>query len=176
MPDCIIRYIDSLGRIVIPKAIRKKLHLKEGDPLEVGVSGDTIHLTAHRPRALGSCAQLLLEAFGSVHDTPIAICDRSEVLIQKGYTAVKYPRNLTEGLVSKIFSGDGWVGQSEEEYIKLTDSSECLVRAVFPITVSLNVVGAVLLIHDNKKSFSKAEMDSARVLAATLALQLGGNV
>jgi len=176
MSDCIIRYIDSLGRIVIPKAMRKKLHLKEGDPLEVRVSGDTINLMAHRPRALGSLAQLLLEAFGSVHGTPIAICDRSEVLIQKGYTGVKSSRNLTEELVSKIFIGDDWVGQYEEEYIKLTDSSECLVSAVFPITVYLNVVGAVLLIHDNKKGFSKAEMDSARVLAATLALQLGGTV
>ena len=31
----IVRRIDDLGRIVIPKEVRKQLHIKEGDPLEI---------------------------------------------------------------------------------------------------------------------------------------------
>lgn len=31
----IVRRIDDLGRVVIPKVIREKLHLREGDPLEL---------------------------------------------------------------------------------------------------------------------------------------------
>ena len=33
----IIRHIDDLGRIVIPKEIRRNLHLREGDPMELYV-------------------------------------------------------------------------------------------------------------------------------------------
>ena len=38
----IIRRIDDLGRIVVPKEIRHTLGLKEGDPLELYVEGDVI--------------------------------------------------------------------------------------------------------------------------------------
>lgn len=36
----IVRRIDDLGRIVIPKEIRQRCHIKEGDPLEIFVSED----------------------------------------------------------------------------------------------------------------------------------------
>jgi AbrB family looped-hinge helix DNA binding protein len=40
----IVRRIDDLGRVVIPKDIRKKLHLKENDPVEYFLDGDSIVL------------------------------------------------------------------------------------------------------------------------------------
>lgn len=38
----IVRRIDDLGRIVIPKEIRRTLDVKEGDPLELFLEGDTV--------------------------------------------------------------------------------------------------------------------------------------
>lgn len=38
----IIRRIDDLGRVVIPKEIRRTLNIKEGDPLEIHVSDDMV--------------------------------------------------------------------------------------------------------------------------------------
>ena len=38
----IIRRIDDLGRIVVPKEIRHTLGIKEGDPMELYVEGDTV--------------------------------------------------------------------------------------------------------------------------------------
>ena len=38
----IVRRIDDLGRVVIPKEIRRNLHLKEGDPLELFVDHDNV--------------------------------------------------------------------------------------------------------------------------------------
>lgn len=40
----IVRRIDDLGRVVVPKEIRKKLHIREMDPLEIYTSGDAIVL------------------------------------------------------------------------------------------------------------------------------------
>ena len=38
----VVRRIDDLGRVVIPKEIRRTAHLREGDPLEIFVKGNTI--------------------------------------------------------------------------------------------------------------------------------------
>lgn len=38
----IVRRIDELGRVVIPKEQRRTLHIKEGDPLELFVDGDFV--------------------------------------------------------------------------------------------------------------------------------------
>ena len=40
----VIRRIDDLGRIVIPREIRRKLGIEEGDPIEIYVSGDSLIL------------------------------------------------------------------------------------------------------------------------------------
>ena len=45
----IVRRIDDLGRVVIPKEIRRTLGVKEGDPLEIGVDGDKVVLWKYFP-------------------------------------------------------------------------------------------------------------------------------
>ena len=40
----IVRRIDSIGRIVLPKELRKTLNLPEGTPMEIGVDGRKIIL------------------------------------------------------------------------------------------------------------------------------------
>ena len=44
MKSGIIRRIDDLGRIVIPKEIRRQLGITEGDPLEIVLDGDRLYL------------------------------------------------------------------------------------------------------------------------------------
>lgn len=49
----IVRRIDDLGRIVIPKAIRQQLKIKENDPLEIWVNNDGIlSLVPYKPEKL----------------------------------------------------------------------------------------------------------------------------
>ena len=48
----IVRQIDELGRIVVPKEIRKKMYIESGDPLEIFVEGDRIILKKHDPACL----------------------------------------------------------------------------------------------------------------------------
>lgn len=49
MKTGIIRRIDDLGRIIIPREIRHKLNIKEGDPLEVCFDGDRLYLELYIP-------------------------------------------------------------------------------------------------------------------------------
>ncbi len=45
----IVRNVDDLGRFVLPMELRKKLHIKVGDPLEVYVEGEKIILMKYTP-------------------------------------------------------------------------------------------------------------------------------
>lgn len=45
----ICRPVDELGRIVIPKEIRNSLNIKEKDPLEIYIDGESIVLKKHEP-------------------------------------------------------------------------------------------------------------------------------
>lgn len=47
----IIRRIDDLGRVVIPKEIRRNLGIREGDPLEIFVENGCICLRKYDPNA-----------------------------------------------------------------------------------------------------------------------------
>ena len=49
----IVRRIDDLGRVVIPKEIRRVLRIREGDPLEIFTDGESIVLRKYR--AQGAC-------------------------------------------------------------------------------------------------------------------------
>ena len=45
----IIRHIDELGRMVVPKELRKKLDIADGDPVEIFSDGDRIVLMKYQP-------------------------------------------------------------------------------------------------------------------------------
>ena len=45
----IVRHIDELGRIVVPKELRKKLGIAACDPVEISSEGDKIILTKYSP-------------------------------------------------------------------------------------------------------------------------------
>ena len=45
----IVRRIDDLGRVVIPKDIRRTLHLREGDPLEIYIDNDSVIFKRYDP-------------------------------------------------------------------------------------------------------------------------------
>lgn len=44
----IIRRVDELGRIVLPKEIRREMRIREGTPMEIYLDGDTIILRRYR--------------------------------------------------------------------------------------------------------------------------------
>ena len=48
-PTGIVRRIDDLGRVVMPKELRRTLRIREGDPLEIFVSGDSVMLKKYSP-------------------------------------------------------------------------------------------------------------------------------
>ncbi|HEX7057492.1 MAG TPA: AbrB/MazE/SpoVT family DNA-binding domain-containing protein [Bacilli bacterium] len=51
-PVGVVRKVDQLGRIVLPKSLRKRYQMNEGDPVEILVQGDHIILERYKPRCV----------------------------------------------------------------------------------------------------------------------------
>src|SRR5690554_2693493 len=88
----IVRRIDDLGRVVIPKEIRRTLRIREGDPLEIFVAreGEVI-LKKYSPISeLGHFATEYADAlYDSIH-SPVLICDRDEIIAVSGESKKDY--------------------------------------------------------------------------------------
>lgn len=68
----IIRRVDDLGRIVIPREVRRTLHISEGDPFEITVSGGKVILSKYDPAS--PVRALLRSLRAAVEDEPLLKC------------------------------------------------------------------------------------------------------
>jgi AbrB family transcriptional regulator (stage V sporulation protein T) len=78
----IVRRIDDLGRVVVPKEIRKTLRIKEGDPLEIFTARDgEVILKKYSPMGeLNEFAQTYAESLGEVYGYGVVITDSDSII------------------------------------------------------------------------------------------------
>ena len=82
----IVRRIDDLGRVVIPKEIRRTMRIREGDPLEIFTDNDgEVIFKKYSPigelsEFAGQYAEVLFKVGGS----PVVVCDRDHVITAAG--------------------------------------------------------------------------------------------
>ncbi len=78
----IVRRIDDLGRIVIPKEIRRTMRIREGDPLEIYTSpdGEVIFKKYSPVGEISSTASQYVDVLSKVGGLPAVICDRDHVI------------------------------------------------------------------------------------------------
>ena len=82
----IVRRIDDLGRVVIPKEIRRTLRIREGDPLEIFTDreGEVI-LKKYSPIGeLGTLAKLYAESLAQTLGCTVCITDMDQVVAVSG--------------------------------------------------------------------------------------------
>ena len=82
----IVRRIDDLGRVVIPKEIRRTLRIREGDPLEIYTERDgEVIFKKYSPMGdLTEFAVQICEALNKTTDGVALVCDRDSVIAVSG--------------------------------------------------------------------------------------------
>ena len=82
----IVRRIDDLGRVVIPKEIRRTLHIKESDPLEIFTDKDgAVIFKKYSPMGeLSDFAAQICESLNKTTSGLAAVCDRDTILTVSG--------------------------------------------------------------------------------------------
>ena len=95
----IVRRIDDLGRIVIPKEIRSTMHIRESDPLEIytGNSGEIIFKKYSAIGEMPTFAEKFAEILQKEISAPVIITDRGSVIAVSGLQKIEFiGKSLTE--------------------------------------------------------------------------------
>lgn len=82
----IVRRIDDLGRVVIPKEIRRTMKIREGEPLEIYTdAGGSVIFRKYSPAGeLSGLAGHLCDAVYKICGRPLVICDRDSIIAAAG--------------------------------------------------------------------------------------------
>ena len=88
----IVRRIDDLGRVVIPKEIRRTMRIREGDPLEIFTASDgEVIFKKYSPIGeLSEFADQYAEVLCRATDLPVIITDRDHVISVSGISKKEY--------------------------------------------------------------------------------------
>ena len=95
----IVRRIDDLGRVVIPKEIRRTLRIREGDPLEIftATDGEVVFKKYSPVGELGNFATQYADVLMRVSQMPTVITDRDHVIAVSGASKREYlERRVTQ--------------------------------------------------------------------------------
>ncbi len=122
----IVRRIDDLGRVVIPKEIRRTMKIREGEPLEIYTdAGGSVIFRKYSPAGeMNSLAAHLCDAIYQVCTRAVVVCDRDSVIAASGA--------LKKELDSKQISPD----------FETAMQSRTMQRPQEPVPVSSAVPGA----------------------------------
>ena len=145
----IIRRLDELGRIVIPKEIRKTLHIKEGTPLDINVQdGEFIILRKYSPiKELGTQAQICAEVLFEQIQQPVIVTDLDKVVACCGIKcescplSEKYLKLLNKRNICKI-----------EEFNESVFTNENAIHKDIlfsPIIVEGDILGSIVILYNN---------------------------
>ncbi|MCD1260984.1 AbrB/MazE/SpoVT family DNA-binding domain-containing protein [Paenibacillus athensensis] len=78
-PAGVVRKVDQLGRIVLPKSLRKRYQMNEGDPVEILVQGDHIILERYRPKCVFCGNMEQVSEFRERHICGVCLAEMNEL-------------------------------------------------------------------------------------------------
>lgn len=172
----IVRRIDDLGRVVVPKEIRRTLRIREGDPLEIFVDreGEVI-LKKYSPiNELGHFAKEYADALFDSLQMPVLICDRDEIIAMAGESKKDYlNKNIGSHLV-KAIENRSQVFETEPATIEVIEGNEQELHSycISPVIANGDPIGCVMIFSKDDNKLSKVEQKAAETAAAFLAKQM----
>ncbi|WP_409272972.1 stage V sporulation protein T [Neobacillus sp. SCS-31] len=171
----IVRRIDDLGRVVIPKEIRRTLRIREGDPLEIFVDRDgEVILKKYSPISeLSDFAREYAEALYDSLGNPVLICDRDTYIAVAGGSKKDFLNKNIGELVEKTMEDRSSVLVTQQGTIGLVDGIDESVSSytIGPIIANGDPIGAVI-IFAKEGTLGEVEKKAVETAASFLARQM----
>jgi AbrB family transcriptional regulator (stage V sporulation protein T) len=174
----IVRRIDDLGRVVIPKEIRRTMRIREGDPLEIYTDrdGEVIFKKYSPIGELGSFASQYAETLHKSCDLSIVICDRDAVIACAGVPRKDFmEKRLSADLESVIESRNLYTMKPGERRIYITEDNGTgyFASCIMPIITEGDITGCVAAVIPDTADAKTTVSDTEQKLIQTAALFLG---
>ena len=157
----IVRRIDDLGRVVIPKEIRRTLRIREGDPLEIFTDRE---------------GEVILKKYSPI-GCLVCICDTDQVITASGNGRKELQDKYISSALRQVMDGRKIVLASEgsRDYVRIVTEQEAVYaeEVIAPIICVGDSIGAVVLLNqDSKKEFGEPEKKVALCAAGFLGRQM----
>ena len=148
MSTGIVRRIDELGRIVIPKEIRKNLRIKNGDNLEIVVNGEDITLRKYsQVENAIDMASLYAESFYQVLKYNVIITDTDKVVAISGNLKKKYINMGISETVERMIERRDYFVERKKKNIEISPGmTEFGYYTVAPIINNGDSIGCVIIL------------------------------
>lgn len=176
----IVRRIDELGRIVVPKEIRRTLRIREGDPLEIFTDKDgEIVLKKYSPIGeLSIFAQEYVDATAQILGCPVCVTDRDQIIAVAGVAKKDLlGKALHKELEEAINDREAIMAKKgEKKYIQITGDEDVYEgQIVQTIICEGDAIGAVIILSkDGRNPLTETERKAAIIAANFLGKQMEG--
>jgi len=172
MKTGIVRRVDDLGRIVIPKEIRKSLRIKEGDPLEISIANNSVLLERYVPmHEFKVQAKIFLRTFFNQFKVPVALCDRYEIIAAEGAHITPNSR-IADSLEFHVNESIEYIHGPGNAAIQVVFDMDFCANAIIPIATGTDKLGGLVLIRQTDELPNDEQLQCARFLAKVLADQI----
>ena len=172
----IVRRIDDLGRVVIPKEIRRTLRIREGDPLEIYTDpeGEVIFKKYSPVGEMSPFAAQYAEVLSKTASLPTVICDTDHVIAAAGVSKKEYlERRVTPALEDLMEGRRSFVAAKAGDHLQPVEGIERSAAVAYPIIASGDVTGAVVMMREEAgEAPTEAEIKLIHSAAAFFGRQL----
>lgn len=170
----IVRRIDDLGRVVIPKEIRRTMRIREGDPLEIYTDNDgEVIFKKYSPLGeLGSFATQYADVLCRTSGHAVVVCDRDHVIAVAGIPKKELlERRVSAALEDSMEQRKPFCHtQGATSRLQPVEGVDRYAIAGAPIITAGDVCGSIMLLAEDNSTYAG---DSEVKLIATAAAFLG---
>ena len=163
----VIRRIDDLGRIVIPKEIRKNLRIKEGDNLEVFVNNEDIVLKKYSMmNKINDLSQELTDAIYTFTKHNVFITDTDTIIAGSGKLKKDYINKPISNFIEKSIKRRDKILENHFKELTFIENEELECSYILStILVNGEAVGMIVIISEEEK-LSEVEMQLASIVSS----------
>ncbi len=164
----IVRRIDDLGRVVIPKEIRRTMRIREGDPLEIFTNNGEVIFKKYSPMGeMVSFAGDLAVALSQGSKLSVAICDRDHcVAVGTGTNKAMLEKAITTDLEQICEQRRTFVSNGEKPTFAFDDTNQKICVAA-PVVAAGDIVGCVVLLENDECDVSNEQDIKLAEIAAS---------
>ena len=148
----VVRRIDDLGRVVIPKEIRRTLGIKDGTSLEIFVDKDMVALKKHSSmNNLSHFAEVYVESIYNALKKDIIITDRDNVIACAGSIKKEYLMKPISSYMEECINKRNNVVQSEKKEINIiNEKKENCSYVINTIISNGDSIGLIIILSSNE--------------------------